>query len=962
MADIQQSQPGVTAMPPTVATPTVAPSMPPPSITTPSRRRVKIFTVHGTFAHESAWDDWISDTSAGHVSSAKPSNFVNLLSDYLKAQNVAFDEADHTQYNWSGLNSHDERRTSAIGLKKLIEHELSQTQARYGKSYKDYYDGGVYVVAHSHGGTISRLAMNLWDKDQAYYGPEKRVDPLTKTVIFDELKHDDHCEQCKQERNGTVGPNTVDRPDCVITFGSPFVTFEERSGGLLAAKITVWSFRFLTLLPLLAYFAFMAATSAAGGAGLLGAFAKGFTDPAAGLTFLQHPMTEVAALLLVPLALYWLLASYTPKRFVVQVERWFGRGAVVNSVAAVARVVSLTAGIALLFYYVSYLRGGKPGVSWWLEVWNSSAVTAIAAWLLPLLIYWLIAISLPGRSLAELGVRVAQLRTKLPKKYDPREERQAFYLNYHTPGDEPGMGLRLQGAITWLIQTLALAAASVLAAGIVLAIIAGFEVLLQSQVMGGRGLLASVGLSPQPGAQQWRFIAMMDGLTAIPELLWNGLNALPGMASVLGGSTEMRLGGLANAQDVAKEMPTALFSAVMTMLFGLLPSVLLALVIAFGVGVWLRNSMAGFGAENFAWTLASRIAISKRAGPNSMLRKINISRDAWWNRDIAHCYYYKSDAVTKDVAHFIAHPKLLKPDALPGPLVERATAASRWLVVTLFILGIFAAAVPIAAQRQASAAMRAAALVAPDRERALKAGAMFQDCDGCPMMVVVPAGEFLMGSSPREGNANEEPRHKVSIAKAFAVSKMEVTGLEYRDCKAERACASGSGGSISGGAPATEVTWRDAVDFTTWLSKKTGKPYRLLTEAEWEYAARAGSTHAYAWGGDIGVGNANCKGCGDKWDGGRKAPTGSFKPNAFGLQDMHGNVAEWVEDRMHGTYDGAPADGTAWRDGGDEMGRVIRGGAATSTPREIRSAQRFGVPAESKNSVVGFRVARTIEP
>ena len=240
-----------------VATGTAADSAMPPSSTV-KPRRVKIFTVHGTFSHEATWDDWVP-ASVGNVSqpNLKPFNFVNVLSDYLSAQKVAFEKADHTQYNWSGLNSHDERRTSAIGLKKLIERELKATEKEHGKPYKEYYDGGVYVVAHSHGGTISRLAMNLWDKDQEYYGPERRVDPTTKAITFDELKHDDHCEHCQQERNGTVGPNSVDRPDCVITFGSPFVTFEERSGGLLAAKLTVWSFRFLTLLPLLAYYGFL---------------------------------------------------------------------------------------------------------------------------------------------------------------------------------------------------------------------------------------------------------------------------------------------------------------------------------------------------------------------------------------------------------------------------------------------------------------------------------------------------------------------------------------------------------------------------------------------------------------------------------------------------------------------------------------------------------------------------------
>jgi hypothetical protein len=212
-------------------------------------RRVKIFTVHGTFAHEADWDNW--DPKAADEAkrqSGQPRNFVNRLSDELRESGVGFDRADHTEYNWSGGNSHDERRTAAIGLKKLIEKELTRTQDEHGLSNQQYYDGGAYVIGHSHGGTLSRIAMNLWDKDSDYYQPVKVIDPVTGVVTHDEFKHDDHCAHCKQERHGKVGPNTVERPDLVITLGSPFVTFEDRSNGLLAAKIAVWGFRALMAL------------------------------------------------------------------------------------------------------------------------------------------------------------------------------------------------------------------------------------------------------------------------------------------------------------------------------------------------------------------------------------------------------------------------------------------------------------------------------------------------------------------------------------------------------------------------------------------------------------------------------------------------------------------------------------------------------------------------------------------
>ena len=167
-------------------------------------------------------------------------SFLNRMRDHLSAEGVVFDELDANQYNWSGYNSHDERLASAIGLKKHIEAVLTKDYEKHGR---DYYDG-VYVIAHSHGGTIARLAMNLWDKDHDHYKADK-----------DELRHDDHCPHCKQERHGVVGPNSVDRPTRVITLGSPFVTFEPRKGGLLSAQIAVWVFRVVTSVPFLVYFA-----------------------------------------------------------------------------------------------------------------------------------------------------------------------------------------------------------------------------------------------------------------------------------------------------------------------------------------------------------------------------------------------------------------------------------------------------------------------------------------------------------------------------------------------------------------------------------------------------------------------------------------------------------------------------------------------------------------------------------
>ena len=139
-------------------------------------------------------------------------------------------------------------------------------------------------------------------------------------------------------------------------------------------------------------------------------------------------------------------------------------------------------------------------------------------------------------------------------------------------------------------------------------------------------------------------------------------------------------------------------------------------------------------------------------------------------------------------------------------------------------------------------------------------------------MVVIPAGEFMMGAADGEGNDTERPRHKVTIAKPFAVSKFEVMGGEFQHCVADNVCPATEDYFTAGGRPATHMSWTEADQFAQWLSKKTGKTYRLLSEAEWEYAARAGTTTAYSWGNEIGKGNANCKECGSEWDGKGKAP------------------------------------------------------------------------------------------
>jgi formylglycine-generating enzyme required for sulfatase activity/CRP-like cAMP-binding protein len=250
-------------------------------------------------------------------------------------------------------------------------------------------------------------------------------------------------------------------------------------------------------------------------------------------------------------------------------------------------------------------------------------------------------------------------------------------------------------------------------------------------------------------------------------------------------------------------------------------------------------------------------------------------------------------------------------------------------------------------------------------ERALRPGETFRECaEGCPEMVVVPAGDFMMGSpTDEESRTNSEnPQHKVTIAAPFAVSKFEVTFDEWDTCATYGDCDpqildSGFG---RGRKPVINVSWYDAQRYAAWLSKMTGKPYRLLSEAEWEYAARAGTKTSYSWGDEIGKGKANCLGCGSEWDGKQTAPVGSFAANAFGVHDMHGNVSEWVEDCYHANYDGAPADGSAWTAGGDCSSRILRGGGWDNSPVNLRSASRGSGTAFIQSNSLGFRVARTL--
>jgi formylglycine-generating enzyme required for sulfatase activity len=253
------------------------------------------------------------------------------------------------------------------------------------------------------------------------------------------------------------------------------------------------------------------------------------------------------------------------------------------------------------------------------------------------------------------------------------------------------------------------------------------------------------------------------------------------------------------------------------------------------------------------------------------------------------------------------------------------------------------------------------------QEKALKPKDTFKECANCPEMMVVPAGSYTRGSPTSEpGRSGDEgPQHTVTIARQFAVGRFEVTFDEWDACAADGGCNGykpSDEGWGRGRRPVINVSWDDAKAYVAWLSKKTGKSYRLLSAAEYEYATRAGTQTAYPWGNAIGTNNANCHACGSQWDARQTAPVGSFAANGFGLYDMVGNVREWTEDCYHDRYLGAPTDGSAWIEGADCSRRVVRAGSWLLAPVFLRSANRYWFTTDYRLNYLGFRVARTLEP
>lgn len=283
-----------------------------------------------------------------------------------------------------------------------------------------------------------------------------------------------------------------------------------------------------------------------------------------------------------------------------------------------------------------------------------------------------------------------------------------------------------------------------------------------------------------------------------------------------------------------------------------------------------------------------------------------------------------------------------------------------------------------AAERRAKVSVMVRAARGRDEERWLKPGKGktegFRDCINytCtrkgPEMVVVPAGSFMMGAPKGEEGYYEDegPRHKVTIRQPFAVGKFEVTFAEWDACVDDGGCKHKPATDWGrGDQPVMRVSWEDITnEYLPWLRKKTGKDYRLLSEAEWEYVARAGTETPFWWGRSITTRQANYDGDytyggGSKGEDRKKTvPVKSFQPNPWGLYQVHGNVDEWTEDCRNSNYDNAPTDGSA-RTIGSCSRRVLRGGSWIDVPRYLRSAIRNGLSPDGRNTFVGFRLSRT---
>jgi formylglycine-generating enzyme required for sulfatase activity len=239
------------------------------------------------------------------------------------------------------------------------------------------------------------------------------------------------------------------------------------------------------------------------------------------------------------------------------------------------------------------------------------------------------------------------------------------------------------------------------------------------------------------------------------------------------------------------------------------------------------------------------------------------------------------------------------------------------------------------------------------------AGAEIKDCAACPTLLSLPGGVFTMGNNASD--PSEKPAHRVSIEAPFAIGRYEVSVQEWTACVDAGGCPKiDMAANTPPNAPMRDVSWDDARQYVKWLGTVSGKPYRLPTEAEWEFAARGGTTTRYWWGEQMAQGKANCKECGKPWQNDAPATVGSFAANPYGLYDTSGGVWEWVADCWHNNFKDAPSDGHAW-DAPSCRVRVIRGGSWREGAPYMVTSTRFKYDASVRHAQNGFRVARSLK-
>jgi formylglycine-generating enzyme required for sulfatase activity len=373
---------------------------------------------------------------------------------------------------------------------------------------------------------------------------------------------------------------------------------------------------------------------------------------------------------------------------------------------------------------------------------------------------------------------------------------------------------------------------------------------------------------------------------------------------------------------------------------------------------------------------AERVAAIGAGGPDPLLPAVSAGRGR-----------YSRQLLEAIDAALIVSAEARRPSGSPArAMLRRLAGRQRWRPL---MTGLRSVVASVQTRRRSYIGASALALAAlavfvlyhattpsPESERAFAspvsdtvlarhAGTVFRDCPACPRMVVIPAGQFTMGAVTDDPDAvpTEKPQRSVTIARPFALAKYEVTVGEYAACVADGACPNRGDQAPWGGGrfPAVKAEWRDAKAYAAWLSATTGKAYRLPSEAEWEYAARAGSRTRYHWGNRAGRNRANCQDCGSIWDGRQAAPVGSFLANRFGLHDMLGNVWEWTEDCWSPTLADVPENGSARPGPAFCPGRALRGGSFDLPAQRARVTSRTAADAEVGEIFIGFRVARSLD-